>query len=119
MCPPGLPLPHETSSALASDGGCPGSVDQNDEDVSKLIPVLLAHGKELNLKDPRWQTKEGKHLGRVQEEKGVTGPGHGSAGAYFTGEITLVSIECARPYFEATSDSRCKMSVHSAGNQRP
>ena len=45
------------------DTGCPGSVDQNDEEMSELIPVLLAQGtkRELDLKDPRWQTK-GKHL---------------------------------------------------------
>ena len=30
--------------------------------MSQLIPVLLAHGKELNLNDPRCHTKEGKHL---------------------------------------------------------
>ena len=62
MHPPGLPLLHETSSALTIDSGRPGSVDQDDEDVSQLIPVLLAHWTDLNLKDHRWQTKEAKHL---------------------------------------------------------
>ena len=44
--------------------GWPGSVNQNDEDKSELVPVLLAQGKkrELDLKDHRWQTKEGKPL---------------------------------------------------------
>ena len=39
-------------------------MDQNDEDMSELVAVLLAHGKEeeLNLKDPSWQTKEDEHL---------------------------------------------------------
>ena len=40
-------------------------VNQNDEDMSELVPVLLAQEKkrrELDLKDPRWQTEEGKQL---------------------------------------------------------
>ena len=63
--PPGLLLPQETSSAPVRGSGWPGSVNQNDEDMSELVLVLLAQGKkkrELDLKDPRWQTKEGKQL---------------------------------------------------------
>ena len=52
--PPGLPLPQETSSTRVRGSGWPGSVNQNDEDMSELVPVLLAQGKkrELDLKDP-------------------------------------------------------------------
>ena len=36
---------------------------KNDEGMSELVPLLLAHGKkESNLTDPRWQTKECKQL---------------------------------------------------------
>ena len=62
--PPGLPFLHETSFAPVRDSCCPGSVNQNDEDISELVPVRLAQRKkkEFDLKDPRWQTKDGKHL---------------------------------------------------------
>ena len=63
--PPGLPIPHETSSALVLDSGVPGSVGLGDEDMTELVPVLLAQRKktrELDLEEPRWQTKEDKHL---------------------------------------------------------
>ena len=44
--------------------GWPGSVNQNVEDMSEFVPVLLAQGKkrELDIEDPRWQTEEGKQL---------------------------------------------------------
>ena len=63
--PSGLSLPQETSSVPVRGSGLPGLVSQNDEDTSELVLVLLAQGKkkrELDLKDPRWQTKEGKQL---------------------------------------------------------
>ena len=62
--PPGLPIPQQTSSAPVHSSCWPGSVTQNDEDMSELDLVLLAQGKkrELDLKDPRWQTEEGKPL---------------------------------------------------------
>ena len=39
-------------------------MNQKDEDMSELVLVLLAHSKkrELDFKDPRWQTEEGKQL---------------------------------------------------------
>ena len=37
--------PQETSSAPVRGSGLPGSVNQNDEDMSELVPVLLAQGK--------------------------------------------------------------------------
>ena len=51
-------LPQETSSAPVRGSGWPGSVNQDDEDMSELVPVCW---HELDLKDPHWQTKEGKH----------------------------------------------------------
>ena len=51
-------LPHETFSVLALDSDRPGSVDQKDEDLPDLVLfLLLAHGKDLILKDHRWRTK--------------------------------------------------------------
>ena len=65
MYPPGLPIPHETSCAAVLDSGVPGSVGLCDEDMTELVPAQLAQGKktrELDIKEPRWQTKEGKHF---------------------------------------------------------
>ena len=50
---PFLLSPQETSFALCG-GSWPGSVNQSDEDMSELVPVLLPRGKKryLDLKDP-------------------------------------------------------------------
>ena len=68
----GLLLPQETSSAPARGSGGPGSVNQNGEDMSELVPVFLAQrkkNKELDLKDSRWQTerRETTRDRRIQE----------------------------------------------------
>ena len=47
--PPSLHLPHKTSSAPVRHSGCPGSVNQNGEDMSELVRVLLASGKKREL----------------------------------------------------------------------
>ena len=48
--PPGIPLPHETPSVPVRDSDLSGSVDQYDADMSEFVPVMMAHGKDLNLK---------------------------------------------------------------------
>ena len=62
--PPGLLLPQKTSSAPVHGSGWPGSASHNHDNMSELVLVLLAQGqnKELDLRDPRWHTKEGKQL---------------------------------------------------------
>ena len=54
MYHPGLPLSsRDIFRTCTIDSSCPGSVDQNDEDMFEVNPVMLAHGTELNLKDQR------------------------------------------------------------------
>ena len=69
MCLPGLlilqntsAVPHETSFVLVRDSDRPGSVHHNDEDMSELVPCVVVHAKELNLKHLCWPMKEGKHF---------------------------------------------------------
>ena len=57
---PDIPLPHQTSSVPVRDSDLSGSVDQCDVDMSELVPVRGK--KELDLKDPFWQTKRGNIL---------------------------------------------------------
>ena len=62
MYPPGLPVPHETSSAPVLDSGVPGSVGLGDEDMTELVPVLLAQGRR------RGSSTSRKPVGRRKRE---------------------------------------------------
>ena len=94
--PPGLHFPHETSFALVRDGGGPWSAGQKVEDMSELVQVWLVQEKkrELDLKDPRWQTKEGTHL----VEKWSWTRVHGCLSHL---RITFSTIERVRPHAAA------------------
>ena len=107
MYPPGLSVPHETSSAPVLDTGVPGSVGLGDEDMFELVPVLLAQEKktrELDLKERRWQTKEGKHIVAEGFRKKTNSLVEDTAlYTRVTGKITPSAIEFPRPHSAATT----------------